>query len=78
MARFIPVEGTMLSEETFSTVMEDRLGIRMGPVSIIRLPSDNIVISYLDDTRVNRLATELAGQTVYGDAIFFRDQERYG
>jgi len=38
-----------------------------------------LLLSRLDVTRINPVATDLlGGKTIYGDAILFRNEERFG
>ena len=77
MARAIPVQGPMGPEESYSAVMM-RLFYCPRPrqVSWEHFPDGRVLLSYLDVTEINPVASELAGKTVYGDAMLYKEGER--
>jgi len=77
MARFIPVDGPVGSEESFVDLILRLYGGRSRLVSFTHLDaSQEIIVSPLDVVQVNKEATALAGgKTIYGDAVVYRAEE---
>lgn len=76
MARFIPVDGEPQEEKPlfdllFSFANNGRL------VSFLHLDGNQTIAFHPDARELNAVATQLSGgETVYGDAVLFRDEER--
>lgn len=81
MARRIPVDGSIgAEEERFADLFWQYFNVPGGCLlSQERLgETRQLVLSRLDVTRINPVATALlGGKTIYGDAILFRDEERF-
>jgi len=81
MARGIPVDGPMGAEERFGELFWRYFNVSGGCLLNQDRVGDTkqLLLSRLDVTQINPLATELlGGKTVYGDAILFGDEERFG
>jgi len=77
MARFILVGGEPQEEEPlFDLLLPFANNGRM--VNFLHLDEEGTTIAFHSDAReLNPAATQLAGgETVYGDAVIFRDEER--
>ena len=81
MARSIPVDGPMGAEERFGELFWRYFNVPGGCLLSQEKVGDTgqLLLSRLDVTKINPVATDLlGGKTVYGDAILFRDEERFG
>lgn len=77
MARGIPVAGPMGGDEKFGDLFMRFFNIEGGCLLSQDNVKDQLLLSRLDVTEINRVATELAGKTIYGDAILFYNKERF-
>jgi len=81
VARGIPVDGPMGPEEQFGELFCRYFNVPGGCLLSQEKLGDTgqILLSRLDVTRINTVATDLlGGKTIYGDAILFRNKERFG
>jgi hypothetical protein len=81
VARGIPVGGPMGADESFGELFWRYFNVPGGCLLNQDRVGDTgqLLLSRLDVTQINPAATEsLGGKTVYGDAILFRDGERFG
>ena len=78
MARFIPIGGEPQAEEKlFDLLFPFSNNGRM--VNFLHLDGDMTVAFHPDARELNTAATQLAGgETVYGEAVIFRNEERNG
>ena len=82
MARRIPVDGPVAAaEERFADLFWQYFNVAGGCLLSQEKVGDTgqLLLSRLDVTRINPVATDLlGGKTIYGDAILFRNEERFG
>jgi hypothetical protein len=79
VARRILVDGSVSNkEERFSDLFWEYFNVEGGCLLSQEKVGDQLLLSRLDVTQVNPAATELlGGKTIYGNAILFRDSERF-
>jgi hypothetical protein len=73
MARFIPVNGSMSDKEEELAILGKALHGKY--VSFVDLPDGKKLMSQLDVTVINPVASELVGMIIYGDAILYNADE---
>jgi len=82
VARRIPVDGPVAAaEERFADLFWQYFNVAGGCLLSQEKVGDTgqLLLSRLDVTRINPVATDLlGGKTIYGDAILFRNEERFG
>jgi len=82
VARRITVDGPVgAEEECFADLFRQDFDIAGGCLLSQEKVSNTgqLLLSRLDVTRINPVATTLlGGKTIYGDAILFRNEERFG
>jgi hypothetical protein len=77
MAQLIRVDGPDGQEGSYHSLSGSLLGKSVCKVKNVRLQDGRTMLSRLDATELNKVATDLAGVPIYGDAIVFQTQERF-
>jgi hypothetical protein len=78
MARLIPVDGPIGPEESLMVLIQKYVTSIPRSARFSHLENDMVIISFLDQTEINKKATELVGDptvTIHGPAIIHSKNE---